>query len=39
MPVDGDRVEQGLGGNDPVVEIIDLPVIEQPSVMDQGGAE
>ena len=39
MPVDGDRVEQGPGGDAPDVEIVDQPTIEQPAAADQGGAE
>ena len=39
MPVDGDRVEQGPGGNAPDVEIVGQPIIEQPAATYQGGAE
>ena len=39
MPVGGDRVEQGPGGDAPDVEIIGQPIIEQPATADQGGVE
>ena len=39
VPVDGDRVEQGPGGDAPDVEIVDQPIAEQPAAVDQGGAE
>ena len=39
VPVDGDRVEQGPGGDAPDVEIVGQPIVEQPAVADQGGAE
>ena len=38
-PVEGDRVEQGAGGDVAVVEIVDQPVAEQPAAADLGGAE
>ena len=38
-PVEGDRVEQGAGGDVAVVEIVDQPVAEQPTAADPGGAE
>ena len=38
-PVDGDQVEQGVGGDAAVVEIVDQPVAEQPAAADLGGAE
>ena len=38
-PVEGDRVEQGAGGDVAVVEIVDQPVAEQPATADLGGAE
>ncbi|KAL5578058.1 hypothetical protein UlMin_019757 [Ulmus minor] len=39
VPVDGDRVEQGAGGDAPDVEIVDQATVEQPAAADQGGAE
>ena len=37
--VDGDRVEQGPGGDAPDVEIVSQPTVEQPAAVDHGGAE
>ena len=39
VPVDGDRVEQGPGGDALDMEIVGQPIIEQPAAADQGGAE
>ena len=39
VTVDGDRVEQGPGGDAPDVEIVEQPTVEQPAATDQGGAE
>ena len=39
VPVEGDRVEPGAGGDAAVVEIVDQPAAEQPAAADLGGAE